>query len=138
MDTQASHTGLLADLPPAARERIAARARTRTVAGGEVVVKQDGPGDEMFVIRSGRFRVTSGDAALGLLREVAVLGPGDCFGEIAALHDQPRTATVRALTPCDLLVLPRDDFRRLLDDFPQAEQAFRRLAASRLGAAATG
>jgi CRP-like cAMP-binding protein len=47
------------------------------------------------------------------------------------LLGQPRSATVRAVSPCDLLVLDAEDFRRIIADFPQAEADLRRIAASR-------
>jgi CRP-like cAMP-binding protein len=50
---------------------------------------------------------------------------------MALLLNQPRSATVRAVSPCDLLVLDADDFRRIVGDFPQAEAELRRIAASR-------
>jgi CRP-like cAMP-binding protein len=50
---------------------------------------------------------------------------------MALLRDQPRSATVRALTPCDLLVLDGPDYGRILADFPAAEEEFRHLAAQR-------
>ncbi|MFM8953023.1 MAG: glucose-6-phosphate dehydrogenase [Planctomycetaceae bacterium] len=56
---------------------------------------------------------------------------GECFGEMALLLGQPRSATVRAVTPCDLLVLDAEDFRRIVADFPQAKADLRRIAASR-------
>ena len=56
---------------------------------------------------------------------------GECFGEMALLLSQPRNATVRAVSPCDLLVLDAEDFRRIIADFPQAEADLRQIAASR-------
>lgn len=97
MQADAMRTGLLAELPPAARELIAARARPRSVAAGEVIARQGDVADEMFVIRSGSCRVTLGDPSLGLVQDAGTLGPGDCFGEIAMLAESPRGATVTAV-----------------------------------------
>ena len=47
------------------------------------------------------------------------------------LDDRPRNATVRSLTPCDLLLLDAGDFRRIVDDFPLAEAGFRAVAEGR-------
>ena len=60
-----------------------------------------------------------------------MLKDGECFGEMALLLNQPRSATVRAVSDCDLLVLEADDFRRIVADFPQAEAELRRIAESR-------
>jgi len=49
----------------------------------------------------------------GHWERVRRLKAGECFGEIALLADVPRTATVRCLSPVDLIVLPRDQFMTL-------------------------
>ena len=51
-------------------------------------------------------------------REVAVLGPGDFFGELALLDPAPRDATVTAVEPCELLVIDGRRFAPLLEDVP--------------------
>jgi CRP-like cAMP-binding protein len=52
--------------------------------------------------------------------------------------DQPRSATVRAVVPCDLLVLEGDDFRRIIADFPEAEAKLRQIANGRSEASRPG
>ncbi|MEZ4238299.1 MAG: cyclic nucleotide-binding domain-containing protein [Myxococcota bacterium] len=67
---------------------------TRRYEAGEAVVTEGEPGDEAFLIRSGRCRVHSRSA--GDIRE---LGPGEVFGELAVLSaDGRRTSSVSALT----------------------------------------
>jgi CRP-like cAMP-binding protein len=60
-----------------------------------------------------------------------VLQDGDFFGEIALIDNVPRTATVRARTACLLLVLTRDDFRRVLEASPELRALFERAAHAR-------
>ena len=100
------------------------------VGAGETVVERGEFSGDVYVVCLGEL-VVEGEGG----RPLGRLGGGDCFGEMAALNDQPRTATVRAVSPCDLLVLSRADFLRIIHDFPSAEQAFRRLAASRAASA---
>jgi hypothetical protein len=57
---------------------------------------------------------------------------------MALLLNQPRSATVRAVVPCDLLVLEEDDFRRIIADFPQAEADLRQIATDRSEASRRG
>ena len=49
---------------------------------------------------------------------LSALGDGEFFGEISLLLSQPRTASVRAATPCNLFVLHKADFDRVLRNFP--------------------
>jgi len=66
----------------------------RTYPAGAVVIREGGPGDEAFVIVSGKCRVTAmSEGKRVVLRE---LGSGDVFGETAVFSDEPRTATVEA------------------------------------------
>lgn len=62
----------------------------------------------------------------------AELQPGAFFGEIGLLMDRPRTATIIARTRCMLVVLTKDDFRKILPRFPMVEQAIREEAQERL------
>ena len=68
------------------------RAPRRTYEAGRVVIREGEPGDEAFVIVSGRCVVTAmSEGKRLILRE---LGPGDVFGETAVFSDEPRSATV--------------------------------------------
>jgi CRP-like cAMP-binding protein len=84
------------------------------VPPGEQIVRQGEPGDAFYTMGSGQVEVIEDD------REVAVLGPGSYFGEVALLLDVPRTATVRARTPVRAFRLEREGFDRLVGE------AFRR------------
>jgi serine/threonine protein kinase len=75
-----------------------------TVAAGTTILTEGEPGEDAFVIRTGRVRVRS--AAQGDIRE---LGPGDVFGELAILsRGGVRTSSVVALTDLELLVVNRE------------------------------
>jgi len=79
---------------------------------GHVLTKEGRPGREFFVIVEGTARVTRKD------KTVADLGAGDWFGEIALLTDAPRTATVTATSPVDVLVITDRSFRRVVETMP--------------------
>ena len=91
---------------------IAAAATERRVVPGEVLCQAGDAGQELFVVVEGTARVTMS------AREIATLGPGSFFGEMALVDGGPRIATVTALTSMELLVLPRREFRRLLGARP--------------------
>src|SRR5687767_8737981 len=82
---------------------------------GTVWTTEGRPGLEVFVIVEGEASVSVGG------EEVAVLGPGAVFGEMAVLDRAPRAATVTALTPMRVLVMSTSEFRSLLDRIPEIE-----------------
>ena len=59
---------------------------------------------------------------------LATLGAGNFFGERSLLRSTARTATVRALSACDLFVLEREDFDRLLKENPRFSEVIREVA----------
>jgi ATP-binding cassette subfamily B protein len=87
------------------------------------------PGERFFILVRGKVEVTrtTGDET----EIVAVLNDGDYFGEMALLSNQPRNATVRTLTPCVCLTLPRDLFNRLLATEPDLRDYIRKVAMER-------
>jgi putative peptide zinc metalloprotease protein len=101
--------GPFSDLPSAEIERLAARLRPARFGAGTVLVRQGEPGDDALIIRQGEVEAVREDAHA--VRPLARLGPGTLIGEIAVLTGSPRTATVRAVTDIDALVVSGDDVR---------------------------
>ncbi len=93
-------------------QRVAKAADEVQVDAGATLIEQGQLAREAFVIVSGSAEVRLDGA------RVAVVGPGECVGELALLDHQPRSATVVALEPMDLLVIPSSAFTALLDDAP--------------------
>jgi glucose-6-phosphate 1-dehydrogenase len=96
------------------------------VPAGEAIVRRGDPGSEMYFICRGQAEAV--DAAGSLLNP---LGEGDFFGELSLLLSQPRAATVRAVTPCDLFILQRADFEKVLREHPQIAASLQENARSR-------
>ncbi len=92
--------------------RLAAETDLVTVEPGRAIVEEGGPGEAMFVVLSGGALVTRGG------RTVARLVPGDFFGELSALDGGPRTASIVADTPMELLRLFRHTLRRVVEQEP--------------------
>ena len=82
------------------------------VREGTVLTREGRPGREFFVLISGTAKVTKNG------RKIAELGPGDWLGEIALITDSPRTATVTATSPIDLLVITDRRFRTVVETMP--------------------
>ena len=100
---------LFATQTPETRHRLATAAKHHLFAAGEAMVRQDAEGDSMFVILSGRARVTLEPSG----QEVAITPAGGFFGEMSMLTGDRRTATVRALDDTQALEMSAADFREL-------------------------
>lgn len=96
---------------------IAATVRQQEYAAGTPLVWQGTQGAGFFVITAGKVRVVQ-QRQDGDVRELAVLGPGDTFGEMSLLDEQPRSGTAITLEPTTALVLPSWDFRAVLRENP--------------------
>jgi CRP-like cAMP-binding protein len=116
---------LFAPLPPPTLERLARALEPVDLAAGETLFAAGDAGDRFYVVESGELGV---DLATG----VKVEGPGRFVGEIALLHDVPRTATVRARTDARLLALPREEFVAAVTGHERAADAAQAIAAERL------
>ena len=112
-------------------EPLAAAARERPYPRNSVIVFADDPGDALFVVAAGQVKVVLGGED-GREVILAVLGPGDFFGELALIDDQPRSAHVIAMEDARLLVLRREDFQRALEAYPRIALGMLRALARRL------
>ena len=105
--------------------------RTRRFRRGEVIFHLGDPGDALFIVMSGAIKIMlpsdAGDEAI-----LATLRPGDVFGELALLDGAPRSATATALEATETLILPRGQFRELLDTEPAIVDALLASLASEL------
>jgi CRP-like cAMP-binding protein len=100
------------ELPSRQAEDVMASLSPVHVKAGEVIVRQGAPADKFFIISDGEVEVVHEDD--GAERSVATLKSGQFFGEMAVLRDEPRTATVRALTDASLLAMPAETFRGIV------------------------
>jgi uncharacterized iron-regulated membrane protein len=107
------------------------RGERRTVPPGQVVVRQGDEATELYVIVSGavdvRRRGRDGDDV-----HVRTLGAGEHFGEIGLLTGEPRTATVVAARPAELLVFDRATVSEMLDGSTRTSESVARTAAARM------
>ena len=124
---------LLAELDDERARRVLARLRERRAAPGETVVGQWQAGRDLFVILAGSVRVADGD------RELGTLGPGEFFGEMAALDwgasfGRSRVATVVAAEPCRMAVLDWELVAWLAQAVPAVRAELERAARERMAA----
>ena len=85
---------------------IDAKPQFRRLQAGRTLVEQGDRGEELFLLFDGVLRVEVDG------KPVAEVGPGAILGEMALLHQGRRTATLRAVTPCRVAVVPKDQIDR--------------------------
>lgn len=96
-----------------------------------VVFFENEEGDFFFMIVTGRIKVTIlGDDGREVI--LSILGPGDFFGEMALLDNEPRSATAIAVEDSELLSLHRHDFQSVLADNRSIMAALIKILASRI------
>jgi CPA2 family monovalent cation:H+ antiporter-2 len=115
---------LFARLTPEQREVVILHFRPQGAGPGERIIRKGDKADAAYFISSGEVEVDVG-------RRRIRLGPGDCFGEMALISGQPRSAHVTALDYCSLLKLTTGDFREILRRYPEIRSQIADLAAQR-------
>ena len=118
---------MLAPLPERIIERLARSLVTVELKAGETAVREGDEGDRFYIVESGTLSVSK------VGEQVAELGAGESFGEIALLRDVPRTATVTAATDAVLLALDRRHFIPAVTGHGDAHEAAELVISSRMG-----
>ena len=103
-------------IPPANIQAMFMRMETVHYKPGDVIIKQDDPGDYFYIIREGRCLVTRATPANPKGVKLATLSVGDSFGEEALISESKRNATVTMLTEGHLMRLNKEDFNSLLNE----------------------
>ena len=116
LDAVIRSVDVFASLTDEERAELVRAVKIELYAAGEVIVRQGDSGQSMFVVADGEVVVTL-DAPR---REVARLSGGGFFGEMSLLAGDPRTATVAAVTDCELVEITIDAFRRFVVANPAA------------------
>ena len=113
------HLGMLRNVPLFAvldevqLNALATVVSRRSFPKNRVVLQAGDPTDSLFIVITGRTRVQMADDE-GKEVILAVLGPGDFFGEMGLIDDEPRAASVLTTEPCEFVVIIKDDFNALL------------------------
>jgi CRP-like cAMP-binding protein/Fe-S-cluster-containing hydrogenase component 2 len=116
---------LLAPLTPAERLDISQQLDDLRVERGKEIIRAGGMSEGLYIIAEGQAVVVHDGA------RIAVLEPGNVFGEMSLLDGEPHEATIVALTPVHLLILPRVTFDYLLARRADVAAGLRQLAQQR-------
>ena len=85
---------------------------TRSVAAGTLLFAKGDPAHEMFIVKTGQLQVFDGNFVF------ETLGPGDVIGEMALVDQSPRSASVKALTACDVIPINEKRFLWMVGQTP--------------------
>ena len=111
----------MAGVPPDQVRDLLAIARRRSFGRNEVVFHRDDLGDSLHLIGKGRFSIRV-MTPLGDVATVAIRGPGESFGEMALVAEEPRrSATVTSLEQGETFAVYRAEFDRLRREQPQVD-----------------
>jgi NTE family protein len=114
---------VLASLGEELMKCLAERAEFIAVKKGDLVVRENDPGDALYVVVSGRLQAYTGLKS-GRDRVFATYCDGECFGEMPLLSGETHWANVRALNDSMLLKIPREDFDTLVNRDPRVAVSF--------------
>lgn len=103
-----------------------------TYEAGEIVISEGEPGTSLLVLASGRVRVYVKNDVNHQV-EVRQLNAGEFFGEISILTGQPRSATVTAAEPSEILELSSETLNRIEEEFPRVAIVVREICDARTG-----
>jgi CRP/FNR family cyclic AMP-dependent transcriptional regulator len=117
-----SRIAILATLSKESLEKLERRCAWRRFERGEAIVDYLDASDDVFFIASGEVKVTI-YARTGKAVSFSIMGPGEVFGEYAAIDHGPRSASVEARTSCLVASLPAAAFGELLQTEPGVAQA---------------
>ena len=121
---------LFAQIEPAKLKLLAFTSQRMTFQEEQPLFKQGDSGDAAYVLVSGEAAVLA-ETPEGEI-PVATVGKNAIIGEIAILCDVPRTATVKAATQLEALKIDKEDFLRLIREFPEMGIEVMRELANRL------
>ena len=106
----------------------------RSVPRGSVIMAEGDRVDSLYIVLSGRLKVMMGEAD-GKEVILSIIGPGEFFGEMGLIDDGPRSASVIAIEPCDLLSVTKRDFRKCMIESYDTAMTVMRVLVRRLRAA---
>ena len=116
-------------LDEAGRLRFAELARPVAYPRGHVLFREGEKGDTFYVVAKGTVAVDVDDNGVPL--RVGELKPGQFFGEMATVTNQPRSATVTALEDVELLAFEREPVQALLKDYPKLRELLGKVGLAR-------
>lgn len=123
-----AHVPLFNSLNALERLALSVELEDRQVERGATIIRQHDSDLSIYIIAEGQAQVVRDGQVLD------VLGPGEMFGEMALIDNEPHSANVVAFTPLHVLIIPLQTFRQLLLDHPEIEAGLRSMVEWRYAA----
>jgi CRP/FNR family cyclic AMP-dependent transcriptional regulator len=122
---------LFSGLDESELQRLSQVAVRRRAGRNEQVVRAGEDAESLIVLLTGRAKVTNFDEE-GREIILAWLGPGEFFGEMGLIDGSPRSASVVAVEPCELLTIGKTEFQRCMQENFQVAQKLMQILVGRL------
>jgi CRP/FNR family cyclic AMP-dependent transcriptional regulator len=130
-DEVLSRSALFSGLTPEATEPARTAMKQLSVRRGQTVFTEGEPGDSLYVLLQGKIKL-SRSSSDGRENMLAVLGPGEVFGELSLFDPGPRTATATAVVDSTLAHLENSALQPWIDDRPEVAERLLMVLARRL------
>jgi CRP-like cAMP-binding protein len=115
-------------------DKLAAAGTERQLVRGDILFEEGDPPDALYVVTRGRIAIAIANPIDRRESVVALMEPGDLFGDLGMLDDRPRSAMARALEPSAVLAIPFEPVLRMFDEHPRLLWNVTRMLAQRLRA----
>lgn len=129
--TRLQQVDILAPLAEAAHDALVEAAQVRFYSRGETILRMATAGDSMFIVHEGTVSVRIPDDSEAGRHEVAQLGPGSIFGEMALLTGEARTADVVALTDVTAIEISKPSLQPIFQSHPEISKVISQKVAER-------
>jgi CRP/FNR family cyclic AMP-dependent transcriptional regulator len=122
---------LFATLPEEQLRMLTTMVTRRSATRNTTIMSSGDATDSLYIVLSGRLKVMMSDSE-GKEVILAILGPGEFFGEMGLIDDEPRSASVVSIEPCELLSIAKRDFKRVIAENSEMAMAVMRGLVRRL------
>lgn len=104
---------MFSELAPQETEELTQHSTTRIYPANTILISEGDTTDSLYVVLEGEVKVFASDEQ-GKEVILNILGPGEYFGELALLDDEPRSASVKTLVPTKVMIITKHDFKNCL------------------------
>jgi CRP-like cAMP-binding protein len=125
-------TDFFSDADAPTLDTLAGSCVERQLVRGDTLFEEGDPPDSLYIVISGRIAIAIANPIDRRESVVALMEPGDLFGELSMLDDRPRSAMARALEPTEVLSVPFAPVLAMFDAYPQLLWNVTRMLAQRL------